>query len=348
MGTTNGHVSRSLAIAGSLPEHEFHFLGGGRVLSRVSEEYPVTELPMLRTVIRNQKVSVTGTMGQIARRVLELSRVKRQILKIIEEWQPDLALCDREFFLPFACREVGLKCVSVNHSRVLRCTEYPVPREQRKSWGLAMANDRLFFDYCPHYLTVSFYHPPFKKLRNVRDELLPPVLRREVFELSATEGDHVLAYLFSVHAEGLLKSLKTLRREVIIYGLSDEVRREGNLHFKPFNAESILEDLASCSYAIVNAGHNLISEALFYGKPVLAFPIATLFEQYLNAYFLKELGYGDSYFGDGSMEAFLEKAEEKMEKFRQAVMSSPGHGNEKAAARINEILKEEEARLRPC
>jgi hypothetical protein len=31
--------------------------------------------------------------------------------------------------------------------------------------------------------------------------------------------------------------------------------------------EAILEDLAGCAYAVINGGHNLISEALYFGKP---------------------------------------------------------------------------------
>ncbi len=44
---------------------------------------------------------------------------------------------------------------------------------------------------------------------------------------------------------------------------------------------------------MVNGGHNLICEALHFGKPVLCFPIARLFEQFINAWHVRALGYGD-------------------------------------------------------
>lgn len=36
----------------------------------------------------------------------------------------------------------------------------------------------------------------------------------------------------------------------------------------------------------------LITEALYFGKPILAQPIQGQFEQIINAYYLKKLGYG--------------------------------------------------------
>jgi hypothetical protein len=50
--------------------------------------------------------------------------------------------------------------------------------------------------------------------------------------------------------------------------------------------------LASSSALISTAGNQLVGEALFLGKPVLAFPEARNFEQYINAHFLAQSGAG--------------------------------------------------------
>ena len=78
------------------------------------------------------------------------------------------------------------------------------------------------------------------------------------------------------------------------YGTAKRAERKRAISlFKPYDDRAILEDLAGCAYAVVNGGHNLICEALHFGKPVLCFPIARLFEQFINAWHVRSLGYGD-------------------------------------------------------
>ena len=48
---------------------------------------------------------------------------------------------------------------------------------------------------------------------------------------------------------------------------------------------------------VCGGSHTLTSEALFYGKPVISFPIKNAFEQFLNAFYLDRLGYGRYFTG---------------------------------------------------
>ena len=59
MGNTHGHLMRALAIAAELPEHEFHFVGGGRVTENLGGRYPCFQVPVLRTAAHHKgRVSV--------------------------------------------------------------------------------------------------------------------------------------------------------------------------------------------------------------------------------------------------------------------------------------------------
>jgi len=64
---------------------------------------------------------------------------------------------------------------------------------------------------------------------------------------------------------------------------------------KPFSESAFLDDLASCRFAIVNGGHTTISEALYYEKPVLCFPVRGQVEQEINASYVAALGFGMDY-----------------------------------------------------
>src|SRR5580693_9351862 len=100
MGNTYGHVARTLAIVSRLPEHEFHFVGGGRVPELLGPKWPVLEVPVKRTIHKNQRVSLAATCAQLARCVRQMPATRRRIADFIRDWKPHLAICDREIFLP--------------------------------------------------------------------------------------------------------------------------------------------------------------------------------------------------------------------------------------------------------
>jgi uncharacterized protein (TIGR00661 family) len=338
MGNTNGHIMRTLALVRRMPEHEFHFVGGHRVPAAMRDRYPVLEVPVLRTMHRDQQVDIPATVAQIGRRVCELPSVTARIVELIQSWQPDLAICDREFFLPIACRRAGLPCLSVNHSRLLIACRYPVPSGQRRSWFLATVNDRLLYDYTSHHLIVSFYSLPLR--RAGRDEWMPPVLRHEIRDLRPSHGDHVLVYQTSPTFGSLIESLKQLPRPVIVYGFREQRETVGNITFQPYHPQRILEDLAGCAYAVVNGGHNLICEALYLGKPVLCFPIANLFEQFLNAWQVRELGFGDFSIALHPDVALFSAFEQRLETYHRNLSNREFDGTDKVVARIQEFIRQ--------
>ena len=172
------------------------------------------------------------------------------------------------------------------------------------------------------------------------DELLPPVLRPAVTQMQSSPGDHVLVYQTSATFKPLLAPLAQLDRPVIVYGYGTETEhRRGNLLFKPYDDRRILADLAGCAYAVVNGGHNLICEALHFGKPVLCFPIARLFEQFINAWHVRSLGYGDFCVDPHPGKAVFAAFERNLDAYRAAVAAAGGFdGTARVVARVREIL----------
>jgi uncharacterized protein (TIGR00661 family) len=343
MGNTYGHIMRTQALVDLMPEHEFYFVGGGRVVPALANRFPLLEVPVLRTVHKRGRVSVSSTIGQIAGRVTESPRIVGQIRAVIESWQPDMAICDREFFLPIAARRAKLRCISLDHSHVLKACRYPVPISEKLSWSLAMVNDYLFFDWTRHHLIVSFFHPPLKPRprRGEINELLPPVLRQAVTQRTwRHDGEHVLVYQTSATFRPLLHALKGIKRPVIAYGFGMATEaHEGNIHFKPYDAREILNDLAGCAYAVVNGGHNLISEALYYGKPVLCFPIARLFEQFINAYHVRALGYGDYSTETQPSTKTFQNFERNLGHYRARIAAAGSFdGTARVVARLREVI----------
>ena len=212
----------------------------------------------------------------------------RSLLKLIDEFQPDVAISDYEFLLPRASRHVGLPCLSLDHQHIITLCSHPIPSSQIFSYFATGSAVRHLFSNASDYMVISFFRAPLK-CRNVK--LTPPLLRESVIDIEPRCGEHILAYQSTSTFKQFSRFLQMLGRPVKVYGFNSD-HTEGKLHFRKHSEQGFLEDLASCSYVICGGGHTLISEALFYGKPVISFPVANFFEQYLNAFYIEKSGYG--------------------------------------------------------
>jgi uncharacterized protein (TIGR00661 family) len=343
MSRSNGHLTRALAVARRLPEHEFYFVGGDRIRTVVGDRYPVLTVPDLHTVYRNQRVHLPATVCQGLRSLAAIPTGRRQVLGLIERWQPNLAFCDFELCVPLAARAAGLKCVSIDHQHILRATRYPVPASQKVSRWLALASAYLFYNFTRHNLIVSFFQPDLK-LNRSRNELLPPILRPTVTEITARAGNHVLIYQTTPTFTGLLDAARQLSRPVIVYGMRSAPAVEGNITFKSFDPRGILEDLAGCAYVVVNGGHNVICESLYYGKPVLSFPIALDFEQFLNAWHVRALGYGDFSTSRAPTPELFQRFERQVDDYRANISQKFVDGTARVVERVRELISEQARR----
>ena len=81
-----------------------------------------------------------------------------------------------------------------------------------------------------------------------------------------------------------------------VYGAADtEIRRHyerrGRFHFRPLSPDFV-HDLARCDRLVASAGHQLICEARFFQKPMLAIPESGQYEQHINAWYVQHNGLG--------------------------------------------------------
>ena len=143
-------------------------------------------------------------------------------------------------------------------------------------------------------------------------------------------------YVTAPSAE-LAEMLKQVRARFVAYGFGRE-GEEGNINFKKPSLDGFMRDLVSCKAIIANAGFSLISEALHLGKPYLAVPVKSQFEQIFNAYYIDKMGYG----------AYWEKLEkEKVDSFlfnldvyRENLAKYPRQDNSALLAKLDSLISE--------
>jgi uncharacterized protein (TIGR00661 family) len=323
-----------------MPEHEFLFVGGGRVRDLVTEGYHVQEVPMGSTLYRDNRVDITATVSNAAKVFLNTHNVVHRVAEVIDRFDPDLILTDYEYFTPLAARKLGRPCVSLDHQHALTHCIYTAPRGQRLSRFMTCFTIRRFYSSASRFIIISFYELPPKNPRT--SIVLPPIIRNEVAGQRPSEGDHVLVYQTSPTFYRLLPALEKTKRRFVIYGLAGNTSRK-NLVFKAPSREGFIEDLASCRYVITNGGHNVVSEALYLGKPVLAFPIANAYEQFLNSHFLREIGYGDYSTAAMPSADLIESFENRLDRMRGAVRRGTFLGNQRVVELLNSLISRGEA-----
>lgn len=337
-GTLHGHAMRALTIARHFPEHEFLFITHDRGAAVLKPEFPVVEIPGPLTVYKNHRVAVLPTAVQTLRHLLAQKSRLRRVLKVMEDFQPDVALCDYDHLVPRACRRVGLPCLSVDHQHIITLCRHALPWRHRLPYLQLSLVIRLLFSQATHYLVISFFRLPLKT--GVRARLAPPLLRESVLARQPREAGHVLVYQSISPFPGFFPFLQSLPHPVIVYGFHQH-RRDGNLVFKENSEAGFLDDLASCRYVICAGSHTLTSEALYYGKPVLSIPFQGAFEQVLNAFYLEKLNYGRGLHRPPPGAGVLAGFEARLEEFREAIRQGDFLGNDEIYARVGEFIREQ-------
>jgi uncharacterized protein (TIGR00661 family) len=255
----------------------------------------------------------------------------------MDRFQPDVTMTDYEYFLPQASRQAGVPCLSVDNQHVITCCRHPVPWAHYPSYLTTSWAVSSLFSRATDYLVISFFQAPMKP--GARAKMLPPLLRESVRERQPSLGNHVVAYQGYATFKRFFPFLSAIPSPVMVYGFNEE-RTEGNLHFKKNSEAGFLDDLSSCRYVVCGGSHTLMSEALYYGKPVISFPIKGAFEQFINAFYLERLGYGRYFTRFHPRPEIIPAFEAKLEDFRRNIGQENFCGNPEIFALVEQFIRE--------
>ena len=240
------------------PQHELLFVSSEEGAGLLEREFRVERFENPGTRYRNQRLDTPATvklaLKTLAKRGTELARLQA----LIEDFRPDRAISDYEYFVPIAADRAGIPCLSIDHQHVISCCHHTVPpRYWADYWGIK-ASIRFLFSACSDYLAISFFRPPVKP--GARARVAPPILRHSVLERRPCRGEHIVVYQSCGICDAFAPYLRKIDREFRIYGYKiDKV--DGNLTFRGYSEEGFLDDLASCAYVICGGSHNLMPRA---------------------------------------------------------------------------------------
>lgn len=293
-GDGYGHALRSSVLLDHLKDHhDLLITASQKAYPYLHERYPnVHRIEGFSFQYEQNKVNMHTTFDFFVKHFLEYQKKNMLHLhRLLHDFKPHIIISDFEPFSHWL--SFGLPIINIDNINLLSRAKIHVEKEYKQDLAFAQAFIRIYFGNLPrtprnkHYVIPSYTFPPAKR----QTVLCKPLLRKEVFLRKPSIGKHLLVYQTTDTNPALLDTLRSVDASFVVYGFGKN-KKEGNVQLKSFSPTRFLDDLASARGVIVNGGHNVISEALFYGKPVLAVPLQHQFEQIFNGLSLQKEGFG--------------------------------------------------------
>lgn len=345
-GHGRGHSSRVTAITEGLRQrgHEVIFCCGGtaqEIMQMRGEEFIV--VPALQHLIKHDRVRVVASFIHNVDRFTTRDRTIRRLTLEFAEFSPDLLISDFEYFSPRVAHRMNLPVLSFNHQQIVTETRYRIGLRYKPEAVLGSMVIRLISPPKPYHVLLTSFAA--HTLRNPhRTTIIPPIIRPVVQNIKPVVGDHVIVYLNhqGSAATHLVRVLSKIRAKFILYNFFKPpfADRFSNLVFKPLSIDGFLEDLSQANAVICSAGFTLMSEALYLQKPLFVIPNGGVFEQTINALFLRRYGLGEAVINRAVRIQDITGFLDRRDNYRRKDQFHNRRGNDEAIACIEHILTE--------
>jgi len=296
-------------------------------------EVTIERIPGLKFAYNAKgRVRVVGTLLSNVDYLACMQQRVESMMPMFDKHRPDLVISDFEPILPRAARIRGIPLLSFDHQHLLVVSDLSsLPTLLRHQANLAAPFVRAFYDWQVETVVSSFYRVSLKpNMRNVTQ--IGTLIRPEVKSVKSQRDGFLLAYMRRHPVPGLFAAFEALGMPVKLYGLGVHPDR-GNIQFRAVDEGRFIEDLASCEAVATTAGNQLVGEALYLRKPVLAIPEPNNFEQAVNAHYLQITGTGRSVTRD-LKPADLRDFMDDLDALRSRIVPAAVFGNDDALAAI--------------
>lgn len=283
--TGNGHITRARTMARELDKAglDVDYLFSGRPRAELFNMEPFGDFRCLRGMtfithrgkIQNFKTLTHNNLFTLLRdiRALDLSPY-------------DLVLTDYEPVTAWAALLKGKRAIGMGHQYAFN---YDIPVA-----GENPVTRFIMRSFAPAKRALGFHWHHFDC------PILPPMIECSE-QTTHYQANKILVYMAFDDANHIADWLRPFQDyEFYLYCAVPQARDEGNIHFRPYSRQGFLDDLASSSGVITNAGFELLSEAIQCGKKMIVRPVKGQMEQTSNAKALAQLGYGDVITDDDS------------------------------------------------
>ena len=273
-GTGNGHITRARAMAAEMRIAGFNvdFVFSGRP----PEDY--FDMAVFGDYRTFQGLSFVARNGQLdwyaTCKNANFFTLYRDI-RALDTRGYDLVITDFEPIIAWAAKRQGVPCIGFGHQYAFK---YDIPRYKNNIAQWIMSN----FAPAATQLGAHWHH--------FGHPILPPLIHAQEIN-NLPDSEQVLVYLPFENSEAVLDWLDGVPNYHFRLHCKDiEPGVYGNVEVFPFGRELFQKNLSECESVLCNAGFELNSEALQFGRRILAKPLKGQIEQHSNAIALGLLG----------------------------------------------------------
>ena len=290
-----GHATRASSVLPSLSaRNQVLVVAGGQARTELERSCSVFPVPSLEFHHRRGRLSTMATVGANFPLMLDAlfgGPTRELVGELLAAFKPDLVISDSEPYTLRAAARAGIPRIGFDHYGALAFCRPPVPPGRALHLACAGAFYRGLMGEAERLVVSAFYD-----VEPVREGVVRvgPLVRPEVKRARPRAGDHLLVYLNRgghQYDERVQRTVRSLDRPCIVYGAPRQ-EPEGQITYRRVGDPRFVEDLATACGVLCTAGNQLMGEAMYLGKPVLAMPEDST-EQRVNAVAVEQLGIGE-------------------------------------------------------
>jgi uncharacterized protein (TIGR00661 family) len=336
-----GHATRSKVLIDFLlsENHNVQIVSSDKAFTMLNKSFPnrVHEIKGFHFAFKGTRVSKMDTF------MLNLKAGPRnflhnfsQFMQLEKKFVPNLVITDFESFAYYYAKLHNIPIISIDNIQAVDRFKLaiPIPADIKPNFNLAKNIVKAKVPSCNHYFVSSFFAAECRKKNT---SIVPPIVRQQIIAAKTSINNHILVYQSTGSSESIKDIFKDLPHEnFMVYGFNKN-EKEGNVTLKTFSEDGFINDLATCKAVIANGGYSFISEAIYMHKPIFSFPLKGQFEQFLNAAYIEQCGYGRHFtsISTDNLKAFLYD----LNSFQKNLQHYKQDGNKELFRTVQEYLK---------
>lgn len=335
-----GHATRSKVIIEHLLQyHDVQIVTSDRAFTFLDKAFPgrVHQIEGFHLAYKNATVSITKTILETLKKAPQnLVANFKQYFSTIKDFDADLVISDFESFTYCYAKAHNKPLISIDNMQIIDRThlDIEIPESELTNFRIAKAVIKAKVPFADHYFISSFFQT---KIRKEHTSFVPPIIRKEILAAIPTKGEEIVVYQTSSSQTDIVPTLQSIpSQKFIVYGFNKD-EDHGNVQLKSFSEAGFIQDISAAKAVLSNGGYSFISEAVYLKKPIYSVPIANQFEQFVNASYIQQLGFGihASNFTSESIMAFLSQ----LPAFEQKLSNYQQDGNALLFAAVDNYLK---------
>jgi uncharacterized protein (TIGR00661 family) len=253
---------------------------------------PIIQLqsPNFVTDKKNKSINIVRSVTHNFTKIKTFKKSLRTIDALMKEYEPDVVInfFDLLIGLYYRFYKPTAKMICIAHQYIYFHPDFEFPEGRWLDKTAIKLFTRLTATGSSKNLALSFY-----KIHTTNDgvTVVPPLLRKEIFELETKHDDFYLVYLVN---NGYFEEVLEWHRKnlgVELHCFADQPEKilatynfdKEKLFVHAINDTLFLEMMSKAKGLASSAGFESVCEAMYLGKPVLMVPVQGHYEQFCNS-----------------------------------------------------------------